>query len=346
MMKAQDNWQRAALGELEQAWLARERSGELSRLDAIRVFYGPGDSAGELSGIAIDRFVERSGGATQAHAWVTEWEGAPGRGAVELRPVLTEFLKTKGFASAVALWRPDPGKGIPDEPEIIFGEPPRGRFAVSENELSFWVELQGVRHPGLFLDHEPLRRWLRARAKGWNVLNLFAYTGSLSVACGVGGAESVTTLDLSRPTVQWAEENWKLNSLEAARGDFIFGDVFEWLPKFSRKAKRFDCVLLDPPSFSRDKKGGRFSTSKDLGRLHDAVFSVLAPGGVVITSINSANVPVEKYEAELAQEARRAGRKFSVLHRFDLPETFPTPLGDSNQQRYLKGFILKELLGT
>jgi len=329
--------------ELEQAWNARELTGDIERLGVLRIFHGPGDSEGPLASVAIDRFVDARTGA--AHAWVTEWEGS-GREdlALELRRELAEFLAEKGFASAVALWRPDPGKGIPDEPQVILGEPPSERFAVRESDIQVWIQMLGVRHPGLFLDHEPLRRWLRARARGWKVLNLFAYTGSLSVACGAGGAEKVTTLDLSRPTVQWAQDNWVLNGFEASRGDFIFGDVFEWLPKLARRGEFFDCVILDPPSFSRDKKGGRFSTSKDLGRLHREVISVLAPGGTIITSINSANVPVEKYEAEIAAVTREAGRKFSVLHRFDLPESFPTRLGASVDERYLKGFILRERL--
>jgi len=329
--------------ELEQAWSAREISGDIERLGALRVFHGPGDSDGALARVAIDRFVDSRSG--QAHAWVTEWEGA-GRedSASELRQGISEFLAEKGFASAVALWRPDPGKGIPDEPQIILGEPPLDRFAVRETDIQVWIQLREVRHPGLFLDHEPLRRWLRARARGWKVLNLFAYTGSLSVACGAGGAEKVTTLDLSRPTVQWAQDNWSLNGFEASRGDFIFGDVFEWLPKLARRGELFDCVILDPPSFSRDKKGGRFSTSKDLGRLHREVISSLAPGGRIVTSINSANVPIDKYEAEIAAEARALGRRFSVLHRFDLPESFPTRLGASTDERYLKGFILRERL--
>ncbi len=333
-MKTTQSAQGAAREELEFAWNAREKSGELKRLEALRVFHGPGESDSDLRGLAIDRY--------GSHAWITEWEGLSGSQARSLRPLLSEFLKSKGLESAVALWRPDPGKGIPDEPEVLFGKVPAEPFVVQEGALKFQIRLREVRHPGLFLDHEPLRRWLVDRVKDQRVLNLFAYTGSLSVACGQGGASQVTTLDLSKPTIEWASENWALNGLAKESSDFIFGDSFEWLSKFAKKGKHFDCVILDPPSFSRDKKGGTFSTSKDLGRLHEGVLSVLAPGGMIVTSINSANVFVEKYEMDIKAAALRAGRTFSVLHRFDLPETFPTRLGESIQQRYLKGFILRE----
>jgi 23S rRNA G2069 N7-methylase RlmK/C1962 C5-methylase RlmI len=321
--------------ELDAAWLRREKAGELARLSALRIFHGAGDSRELLRCIAIDRF--------GAFAWITEWEGDNRIDPKLLRGTLTDFLKAKGFESAVALWRPDPSKGIPDEPEVLFGVVPEEAVQVREGALQFWVRLSGVRHPGLFLDHEPLRRWLTTHAQGWSVLNLFAYTGSLSVACGCAGARSVTTLDLSKPTIEWARENGELNGLGADRMDYIYGDTFEWLQKFAKKQKRFDCVILDPPSFSRDKKGGSFSTSRDLTRLHEGVFAVLEPGGLVISSINSANVPIEKYEQDLVLAAKKTDRHFQVLHRFDLPETFPTRLGGSKEQRYLKGFILREL---
>src|SRR5690606_24981460 len=150
----------------------------------------------------------------------------------------------------------------------LFGEVPAGHFSVSEGGRSFLVQLQGVRHPGLFLDLAPLRDWLQARSQGWRVLNAFAYTGSLSVAAGRGGASHVTTIDLSRPTIRWAEENWRENVLPESSARFIAGDVFEWLPRLRREKAEYDCLILDPPSFSRGKKGS-FSTAKDLRRLHE-----------------------------------------------------------------------------
>ncbi|MCM2323416.1 MAG: class I SAM-dependent methyltransferase, partial [Oligoflexia bacterium] len=196
-----------------------------------------------------------------------------------------------------------------------------------------------TRHPGLFLDHAPLRQWLRRRARDWRVLNTFAYTGSLSVAAGAGGARQVTTLDLARPAIQWAEENWRLNGFSDERARFIAGDVFEWLPRLKREGQTFDCVILDPPSFSHGKKGN-FSTSKDLPRLHALALELLAPGGTLVTSINSAQVSWARFERDVAEAARERRRELEVLAQIDLPETFPTRLGAA-QDRYLKGWILR-----
>ncbi len=319
--------------ELRSAWQWRKERGLLSELEAMRVFHGPGEGSGDLSRIAIDRFGE--------HFWVTEWTvGEKESSASSIKKVLLDlelFFKEIGARSAVALFRPE--KGTPDEPQILFGQAPQGRFEVQEEKMKIRIQLLGTRHPGLFLDHLPLRRWLRARMKGLRVLNTFSYTGSLSVAAGLGGAAHVTTLDLSNPTLTWAKENWEANVLSQDSARFISGDYFEWLPRLKRSGERYDCVILDPPSFSRGSKG-TFSTSKDLRKLHAAALDVLNPGGYLVTSINSANVSREKFEGDVFETARESKIDLQILNRIDLPETFPTRLG-SRDQRYLKGLILR-----
>lgn len=314
--------------ELERAWAFREKKGILSQLQAVRVFHGPGEGTGALSRIAIDRFGE--------HFWMTEWESGKEALTPAILSEMTRFLESKGAKSVVALFRPEKGK-LPEEPRVLAGDPPRERFDVDEEGAKFKIQLLGARHPGLFLDHLPLRRWLRAEMRGKKVLNTFAYTGSLSVAAGLGGAAHVTTLDLSNPTVRWAEENWKLNSLPAESARFISGDYFEWLPRLKREGKKFDCVILDPPSFSRGTKGN-FSTAKDLVRLHELALDVLEPRGVLATSINSANISRERYEEEIGDALRSRKRSAEVIEEISQPETFParTP-----EQRYLKGWILR-----
>ena len=202
----------ALMLQLLRAWAWRENQRAFEGNEAVRVFHGPGDGEGELRSFAIDRFKD--------HYWITEWqeeEEPPRSGSGRPPPVqklgraqilqeIREFLETKGAVSAVALGRPK--QGVPAVPEVLFGDSDPNGFDISEEGLRFRIRLRETRHPGLFLDHLPLRRWLRAHSTGVRVLNAFAYTGSLSVACGVGGAEHVATLDLSKPTVAWARENW------------------------------------------------------------------------------------------------------------------------------------------
>lgn len=312
---------------LEVAWQKRERWGVFKHSQAIRVFYGPGEGEAALGEIAIDRFGD--------HYWITQWQKTSQTDAV-LECVGT-FLKAKGARSAVALFRPE--TGVPEDPQVILGSPPSGKFEVTEGKMKFWIQFLQTKHPGLFLDHAPLREWLLQNSSGRKVLNTFAYTGSLSVACGVGGASHVTTLDLSRPTIEWAKENWSLNQLPGEKSDFIYGDYFEWLPKFSKNQRRFDGMIIDPPSFSRGKRG-KFSTSKDLLALHELAMAVLNPGAFLATSINSANVSRRKFFFEIQLAAAAARRKVEIIHEVELPRTFPTR-SSSEEDRYLKGWILK-----
>ncbi len=310
---------------LEKAWSARNLEAE----ESLRVFHGPGDAppSHPLSEWAIEVF--------GAHAWVTAW----GRDTAEVRAEMVTFLKgrmDRKILSAVLLVRPE--KGVPEDPSALFGEPPVEAFANHEGKARYWIRMLSTKHPGLFLDHAPLRRWLEAAPRGARVLNGFSYTGSLSVAAALGGAAHVTSLDLSKPYTQWARENWALNGLGAERADFIYGDVFDWLPRLRKKGRRFDCVILDPPSYSRGTKGD-FSTARDLRKLHELAFSVLEPGlggaACLITSINSANVTREQYWKDVAAAAESAGFVLKIVEPIRLPPTFP------EAEPYLKGWILE-----
>jgi 23S rRNA (cytosine1962-C5)-methyltransferase len=306
---------------LEAAWKRRTRL--LEQYEALRVFHGPGEGQGPLANLAIERF--------GLHFWVTCWsESWP-----ELEPICTEFLESKRAHSAVVVRRLK--GGVAEIAAPFLGDPPADGAWIHENRLRYLIRFRETRHPGLFLDHEPLRAWLSENARGWKVLNAFAYTGSLSVAAAVGGAAHVTTLDLSKPSIAWAQGNWIGNELSEERARFISGDVFDWLPRLKKKKEQYDCVILDPPSFARGPKGA-FSTEKDLVRLHELAFGILKKGGTLVSSINSANVPPEKFHADVSQAARASQRKLELVQEIKLPESFPARTAEES---YLKGGIYR-----
>ncbi len=314
----------------EKAWNWRESRGYFEGGDALRVFHGPGEGMDATGSLAIDRF--------GSHYWITKWAGGA-RADSRLDSAIEKFLREKGANSAVILERPE--KGVPEQPRVLFGNVPPDRFAVSEGPTRFWIQLQDSRHPGLFLDHLPLRQWLNQRARNLRVLNTFAYTGSLSVAAAFGGAAQVTTLDLSNPTVRWAEENFKLNGLPVEGARFIAGDVFEWLPRLKRQGEKYDCVILDPPSFSRGQKKN-FSTAKDLVFLHELALDLLNEGGYLVTSINSATLSATRFEGDVMAAAKSRKARLQTLMQLQQPETFPSIPGDP-ESRYLKGFIFRKV---
>lgn len=159
-------------------------------------------------------------------------------------------------------------------------------FSVNEPPFKFLVNLERYLDTGLFLDHRPLRQWLFANSKDKKVLNLFCYTGSLSVAAATGGG-TVTSIDMSNTYLDWAYENFVLNNLDPKKHVFYQADVLKELEVRKEKGELFDIILLDPPSFSNSK---RMEEDLDIERDHPILvrdtMQLLAPGGTLFFSTN------------------------------------------------------------
>jgi 23S rRNA (cytosine1962-C5)-methyltransferase len=216
-------------------------------------------------------------------------------------------------------------------PEFVAGEAAPERFELLENGLRFEMSFGEGYSTGLFLDQrDNRRRWITGHvAADWElslagreVLNAFAYTCGFSVAAARGGAR-VTSLDLSRKYLDWGRRNFALNGLDAAAHDFIYGDVFDWLKRLGKKGRKFDAVILDPPTFSQAGKGEVFRAEKDYGRLLVSALGVLNRGGVVLASTNAARLEPAEFVAELGAASRSAGRKLVRNFYVPQPPDFP-----------------------
>jgi len=153
------------------------------------------------------------------------------------------------------------------------------RIEVREGDLRFLVNLDDFIDTGLFADHRETRTLVRAEARGAEFLNLFGYTGSFTCAAAKGGAAATTTVDASRPYLDWARDNLRLNGLE---GELVHSGVDEFLQ--GSAGRRWNLCVLDPPSFS--DRGGVFDVQRDHRDLIDRTLEVLEPGGVLWFSTN------------------------------------------------------------
>jgi len=159
------------------------------------------------------------------------------------------------------------------------------RMIAEEQELKFWVNLTDYLDTGLFLDHRPLRKTFREEAAGKDVLNLFSYTGAFSVYAAAGGANSVTTVDLSKTYLQWAQENMELNGLQSDRHVFVQSDVMQFLKQ--DQDSLFDLVFVDPPAFSNSKRlKGTWDTQRDHATMLYYILKRVKPGGTIYFSNN------------------------------------------------------------
>jgi 23S rRNA (cytosine1962-C5)-methyltransferase len=221
-------------------------------------------------------------------------------------------------------------------PRVVLGSPAPERFEVLENGLKFELSFNEGYSVGLFLDQRENRRRLLTGhvAAGFplfatpnrepkpQVLNAFAYTCGFSVCAAKTGAR-VTSLDLSRKYLDWGKRNFLLNQLEPASHDFIYGDVFDWFRRLTKKGKRFDVILLDPPTFSQSKTSGTWRAQKDYGRLAAAAIALLEPRGVLFASSNAADWSPAEFMSVVEQAFEKSGRKVDATHYVPEPADFP-----------------------
>lgn len=159
-------------------------------------------------------------------------------------------------------------------------------FSVMEQGLKFLVNLTDYLDTGLFLDHRITRNIVCNECVGKRVLNLFAYTGSFSVYAAAGKAASVTTVDLSKTYLTWAEQNMELNNLkDETKHQFIHADVKQWLKTLQPNS--FDLVIMDPPTFSNSKRMKDFlDIQRDYAELLNDMLAATTDEGIIYFSTN------------------------------------------------------------
>ncbi len=171
-------------------------------------------------------------------------------------------------------------------PQHLCGPKTDARFPIMENGVQYMMDMAAGYSQGIFLDQRDNRAEVRRRCTpGTTLLNTFAYTGAFSVCAALAGA-TTTTLDLAQPCLTWCKENMELNGLDPAAHYFCKGDVLHWLERFARQGRRFDAIVLDPPTFSRDEKGRIWRVERDYGKLVAKAAACLAPGGWMLCTTN------------------------------------------------------------
>ena len=188
-------------------------------------------------------------------------------------------------------------------------------------EEGAWYALDLTMHQdaSLYLDTRLLRGWLKANLAGKNVLNAFAYTGSLGVAALAGGATRVVQLDLNRRFLSLARASYNLNGFPIRDGDFITGDFFSEVNRLKRGGELFDCVIIDPPFFSITDKG-RVDLVGQSQRLINKVRPLVNDGGRLVTINNALFLSGQDYYALLQDLC--ADRYLSIEELIRVPPDF------------------------
>lgn len=164
------------------------------------------------------------------------------------------------------------------------------KIVVKERDLQFYINPYDFVDTGLFADHRDTRAMVRDMAAGKDFLNLFCYTGAFTCYAARGGARSTVSVDRSRTAINWTRDNLRLNGLSSAPNELIQYPALVFLKKASYEQRRFDLAVVDPPSYSTTRGGGRdFDVARDHPILLEAVLKVMRPGATIFFSTNHQN---------------------------------------------------------
>jgi 23S rRNA (cytosine1962-C5)-methyltransferase len=208
---------------------------------------------------------------------------------------------------------------------------------VREGEVRYLVAPRTGQKTGAFLDQRENRELAGKLARG-EALDLFTYQGLFALHLA-RRAERVTAVDSSRSALELARENARLNGID--RIEWLEADVFDILPQLERQGRRFDCIVLDPPAFARQKSAVRRALA-GYKEINLRAMRLLAAGGVLLTFSCSFHVGKVQFLSMLGAAAAHSGRRIA-LERFlgqprDHPEVLTIP-----ETGYLKGAVVRAL---
>jgi 23S rRNA (cytosine1962-C5)-methyltransferase len=213
-------------------------------------------------------------------------------------------------------------KVVKGAPQWIAGEFQVEPFEIRENGVRFWIDFTAGYSQGIFLDQRENRRRLLDRARpGERILNCFAYTCAFSVVAASVGAIT-TSLDLSGPYLDWGKDNLRANGIDPATQFFCKGDAFEWLETFHRQERRFNGVVIDPPTFSRNQKGRVFRAETDYADLVALACGVVDEEGWLLCTGNAHQMSAKDFEASVREGVRKGRRILTDLETFPMPREY------------------------
>ncbi|MCB9855526.1 MAG: class I SAM-dependent rRNA methyltransferase [Phycisphaerales bacterium] len=284
--------------------------------NAVRLVHDVGDG---LSGIVIEKFAST--------LIVQHHEGRAVASVEQLAPPVESLMTRVGAESAYLkrFVRDRSMGGYADDRHHMadpwMGTPAEEEFAINENGIHLLIRPFDGFSTGLFLEHRDNRARVQSLAAGKSVLNLFAYTCGFSVAAALGGAEEVTSVDLSPRYLDWGRRNFAVNNLNIEEHRFIRDDSLNFYERARRQERDYDLIVIDPPTFARIKK------PKSVFVLADRIDAVLGGAvgrlrrdGKILFATNDRRLPHKVIEA--AFHTASAKRRVLNIEWLAMPPDF------------------------
>ena len=289
---------------------------------AFRLFNQEGDGFG---GLTVDLY-----GDYAVFSWYNSY-------VYQIRQTISEAFR-QVFPEVLGAYEKIRFKGLDYESAHVYGQEAPDFFTVLENGVLYQVFMNDGLMTGIFLDqHEVRGSLVDGLAMGKSLLNMFSYTAAFSVAAAMGGASQTTSVDPAKRSRELSQAHFHANGISTDEHRFIVMDVFEYFKYAKRKDLTYDVIVLDPPSFARNKKQ-TFSVAKDYHKLISQSLEILNPGGIIIASTNAANVSRQKFTEQI--DKGFAGRNYQILNKYGLPADFAYNKKDESSN-YLKVISMK-----
>ena len=288
----------------------------------FRLFNQEGDGFG---GLTVDLY-----GDYAVFSWYNSY-------VYQIRQTISEAFR-QVFPEVLGTYEKIRFKGLDYESAHVYGQEAPDFFTVLENGVLYQVFMNDGLMTGIFLDqHEVRGSLVDGLAMDKSLLNMFSYTAAFSVAAAMGGASQTTSVDLAKRSRELSQAHFQANGISTDDHRFIVMDVFEYFKYAKRKDLTYDVIVLDPPSFARNKKQ-TFSVAKDYHKLISQSLEILNPGGIIIASTNAANVSRQKFTEQI--DKGFAGRSYQILNKYGLPADFAYNKKDESSN-YLKVISMK-----
>ena len=305
----------------------------IAQADALRRTLFPGETTyrvvhGEadlLPGLVVDRY----GDQLSAQFLVQ---------ASEARRELLADLLVAHFHPRGIMERSDVGvrtlEGLEPRKEVLFGEVPE-RVEFDEGLVRVTADLRGGQKTGAFLDQRENHLLAAQYAKG-QALDCFSYLGGFALQLATR-AQQVTAVEISEPASAAIAESARRNRLENV--EVVTANAFDFLRDAVDEGRRFDTIVLDPPSFAKNK-GAVEAALRGYKEINLRALQLLAPGGVLMSASCTYHVDEEAFEAMLASAAADARRRVQIVERRGAARDHPV-LTALRETRYLKFYVLR-----
>ena len=251
-------------------------------------------------------------------------------------PVITEILQTLLQPQDIIFRNDAPTRQYEQLPlavSSLSGQPLAPEWHTIDG-LQYRLDFQASHKTGFYLDQRDQHQQVATYASGKRVLDAFCNQGAFAMHCAKAGAESVLAIDIAEQCCELTRTNVAQNQLQVQVEQ---ANMFDWFA--SHKQERFDLIVLDPPSFARNKRAVE-SALRGYKELNLRALKALNPGGVLATYSCSQSITETLFFGVLAEAAADAKRDVQLLEKTGQPLDHPVLL-NAPETHYLKGAIVR-----